>query len=418
MTFPTTITPFDGDALNRHVFADNLSNLILRYDRGVIAVDGAWGSGKTWLGKNLSNSLEIKTEAKVKTVWIDTFEADWDDDPTLSLLGAFAEQLTDEKRAEFVSAVAPYAAKLLLSIGKVAIQAVGKKIGIDEDQVNEIADAIAGTGDEYIKKKINDLAERKQSLATLKTILQEYIKEKGIKLVIFVDELDRCSPVFAIRFLERIKHLFDLENVVFVLLWNRTQIQNAVRVFYGEDTDGLMYLDRFIDWSFHLPNHHDTNGEQAMFSLIDKFIEKTNKEQQGLLISPRSWVAATCHLLTMNAREVTNVCKAIVNIKTSHMGAITIWLICLKIKSPTIYSKLRNKNNEGHNLAAEFLNEINLSNSQIHNFFQFARQFHIKNYSGDTVAYEAFLAQAPQTRNAFNDRDFTMAIEQLELQWR
>ena len=418
MTMISTAIPFDGDALNRGVFADNLKNLILRHRQGVIAVDGAWGSGKTWLGQNICLALDQDGEAKVKTVWIDTFDADWADDPALSLLGALAETLQSDTRQKFIESVAPYASKLLLTAGKVGLKAVGKMAGIDADDVDQLTGSIGDASEEYIKKKLSDLADRKNSLTELKSILQKSINENCSKLVIFVDELDRCSPAFAVRFLERIKHLFSLDDVVFVLLWNRTQIQNAVRVFYGEDTDGLMYLDRFIDWSCHLPNHHASNGVQAMHNLIERHAQKLGQEEHAILTNSQSWIAETCHQLKMTSREVDHVCSALGNSHRFHIDPLSIWLIALKVKTPITYTNLREQQKEGHKCAAELLDDASSFNERIKNFFDYTRHFHIKRYTGDAATYESFLRQAPRDTYAFVERDFIAKFEQLELQWR
>src|SRR5690242_5599096 len=53
-------------------------------------------------------------------------------------------------------------------------------------------------------------------------------------VVFFVDELDRCRPDYAVALLERIKHLFNVEGVVFVLSIDRQQLVNSVKAIYGE----------------------------------------------------------------------------------------------------------------------------------------------------------------------------------------
>ena len=53
---------------------------------------------------------------------------------------------------------------------------------------------------------------------TLNILLDKLLAERGDKLVIFVDELDRCNPLYAIKLLERIKNFLDIENIIFVIL--------------------------------------------------------------------------------------------------------------------------------------------------------------------------------------------------------
>jgi hypothetical protein len=69
-----------------------------------------------------------------------------------------------------------------------------------------------------------------------------------------VDELDRCNPTFAVKVLERIKHLFDVPNVVFILSIDKKQLVCSVKGFYGSnEIDAEEYLRRFIDIEYNLP---------------------------------------------------------------------------------------------------------------------------------------------------------------------
>ena len=73
------------------------------------------------------------------------------------------------------------------------------------------------------------------------------------KLIIFIDELDRCKPSFAIELLEIIKHYFNHDKVVFVLSTNLSEFQYCVKQYYGESFNGWKYLDRIIDLRITLP---------------------------------------------------------------------------------------------------------------------------------------------------------------------
>lgn len=73
-------------------------------------------------------------------------------------------------------------------------------------------------------------------------------------VVFFVDELDRCNPNYAVSVLERIKHLFDIPNLVFVLAINKKQLCNAIQGYFGSmNMDSNEYLRRFIDIEYTLP---------------------------------------------------------------------------------------------------------------------------------------------------------------------
>jgi hypothetical protein len=73
------------------------------------------------------------------------------------------------------------------------------------------------------------------------------------KVVIIIDELDRCRPTYAIELLERVKHLFDASGVVFILGIDRSQLNHSIRSLYGSEFDATGYLRRFIDLDYRLP---------------------------------------------------------------------------------------------------------------------------------------------------------------------
>ncbi len=79
------------------------------------------------------------------------------------------------------------------------------------------------------------------------------LSEKGNRLVVFIDELDRCSPTYVIKLLERIKHYFTCDNVTFVFSINFRELEYSIKHFYGEGIDACRYLDRFFDVRMQLP---------------------------------------------------------------------------------------------------------------------------------------------------------------------
>jgi len=91
------------------------------------------------------------------------------------------------------------------------------------------------------------------------------------KLVIVVDELDRCRPDYALALLETIKHFFfNVPNVHFVLGVNLSELQNSVRARYGQEVDAGLYLQKFISLTMRLPRHtkpkHGNLAELEYFS--------------------------------------------------------------------------------------------------------------------------------------------------------
>lgn len=69
-------------------------------------------------------------------------------------------------------------------------------------------------------------------------------------LYVLVDELDRCRPPFAVAMLERVKHLFEADNVVFIVATNTEQLQHSVSAIYGASFNSKGYLNRFFDRTY------------------------------------------------------------------------------------------------------------------------------------------------------------------------
>ena len=99
-----------------------------------------------------------------------------------------------------------------------------------------------------------------------------------------VDELDRCRPTYAIALLERIKHLFNINGIFFILGMDIMQLNHSVKAIYGQNMESEGYIKRFIDFEFSLPIPNKTNFVKYIFNRfgIDKIIN--NEYDKGKLI--------------------------------------------------------------------------------------------------------------------------------------
>lgn len=79
------------------------------------------------------------------------------------------------------------------------------------------------------------------------------LPEVANRAVLFIDELDRCRPEFAMQLLEQTKSLFLQDNIVVVYSTDRTQLAYSLQGVYGQNYDCHRYLQRFCDHRFDLP---------------------------------------------------------------------------------------------------------------------------------------------------------------------
>ena len=149
---------------------------------------------------------------------------------------------------------APILVKALVTkaLGNEAVKDLSEAIS---ESAGDVADLLSETA----KKRIEHYEEEKSSIQGFRKALGDLAAQlaqqpdKRQQLIFFVDELDRCRPDFAMTLLERIKHLFNVERVVFVLSVDRQQLRNTVQHLYGCGENADVYLRRFIDLSYQLP---------------------------------------------------------------------------------------------------------------------------------------------------------------------
>ena len=128
---------------------------------------------------------------------------------------------------------------------------------------------------EIAETATQDIFTHHSKLYEFKTALGEFAKVQTDKhIVIFVDELDRCRPDYAVKVLERIKHLFEAPGLVFVLATNREQLCHSINALYGAKFDADTYLRRFIEFDFTLkkPNMKSFIGSRIYSLGIDEFL--------------------------------------------------------------------------------------------------------------------------------------------------
>ena len=254
---------FDGCKLNRKKYAEILTQIVSQYNQGcVLAINGEWGTGKTTFVKMWKQYLE---DDKFNTLYFNAWENDFISDPLIGFIGEFKELNIDNKLDTELNNVTTNASKIAFSLIKGYINL---KTGSDVAKTfKECTDLLS--------KEFENYEDQKNSIEGFRTALEAFIKgcETRKPIIFFVDELDRCSPSYAVKVLERIKHLFSIPNIVFVLSVDKKQLCNAIKGYYGsESLDAENYLKRFIDIEYNLP---EPSYEDFCNYLYDQFeIEK------------------------------------------------------------------------------------------------------------------------------------------------
>lgn len=261
-TYENLLSTYINDSIGRNEDVFRFADILDSVDGDCsIALDGQWGSGKTFFVKQVKLLLDAGNEHvtildnddrnKIKSIWqsmnrkrefdyqpqlcvyYDAWENDSDDDPILSLVYSILTSLNiDEIPLENNNMFKKAAAVLELFSGR---------------NWSAIVSAF---------KSNNPLDEIKKSKDVDKEItefIDSLLVERGNRLVVFIDELDRCKPNYAVKLLERIKHYFSNDKVTFVFSVNMQELQHTIKKHYGSDFDAYRYLDRFFDLRITLP---------------------------------------------------------------------------------------------------------------------------------------------------------------------
>lgn len=254
LQFESGTWPCAQDLLGRHTEIENLSPVLLNAQSPLVfAVDAPWGGGKTTFFRLWEHYL---THEKKVSLYLNAWESDFAEDPLLPMLSILDRWLSNQSNNPGVKAAwekaKAYAPGILKSTAVAAAKAATFGALDLDKEYEKLASELTGGA---VGSLIDSFNVKQKSLERFKIQLGkalEALPEGQENLILFVDELDRCKPTYAIEVLERIKHLFDIDRLVFVLAINRDQLSKSLQGVYGPSFDGLHYLKRFIDLDYHL----------------------------------------------------------------------------------------------------------------------------------------------------------------------
>ena len=242
--------------INRNKYIDSFFKLINGIkENKIIALDGEWGSGKTWFVKSIeylmksdaNNELNIvnkdildNIKDNYMTFYYNAWENDDAENAMLSLIYKLINDSCMQKDEKEVGAIP----RLINTIIKFATNGA---VDIKQDVF----------GEQWNNKQITDCIETSEEIKkTFKELINNLLVENKNKILIIIDEIDRCKPIFAINLLENIKHFYDDDRIIFLVTTNNKELASSVCKVYGEKYDGDLYLDRFFDINLELTNNY------------------------------------------------------------------------------------------------------------------------------------------------------------------
>lgn len=344
--------PFREDCLDRRRYAEALTRLLVASKSPfVLAIDSAWGTGKSTFLQMWKPLLDC---GGFHTILLNAWKTDFFDEPLVPLLGELDRSfLALGKKGQAIMA-AKEKAKEIQKIGAKLVPvltnaAIRWALHTSEDIEKLLADCTEKLVQEKIEhyaSEISLIEKFRSSVAELATALPSGNERPGTQIVIMVDELDRCRPPYAILMLERIKHLFDVPGVVFVLALDRDQLAEAIRPTYGNGFDADGYLRRFFDLDFRLPNPNIRKYCDAQFTRLGfaaKFDRRQREEEASQSVDMLERVGA---FFDLSLREMNQLCARFgLLLDTSPpdepiYAPLSVFLIGLRMKESETYDEI------------------------------------------------------------------------------
>jgi hypothetical protein len=248
---------------------------------------------------------------------------------------------------------------------------------IEADSTAGLSGVISSVITERIENHTNDIkmvAAFRLTLSKLPSILS---KDRDKPLVIIVDGLDRCKPTYAVEMIEKIKHLFSVKNIIFVLAMNQEQIERSIRSIYGYDIDAGTYLQKFINLEMPLPKRTAESHQNDLKIYSEQLIRLHEIETWGDSVKIVDCADSLANHFNLSLRQLENVFTYITLFygssteKQFRLVPIVVMMSTLRVVDYSLFTSLL----KGRSSLDEVTKELNLDNINLDNKRIFATEW-------------------------------------------
>ena len=376
----------------------------------VLLLEDHFGMGKTHFSTRFAYYLR---ECKIDAIYFSAWENDYIEQPFVSfsaeILKYFNKSQTVKKKNLKKTALS--IKELILNLAKSTSTTYGINVfGNEVSTTVNNKEAISA-----VEKFLNNFIERDDYLTSFKKTLKSFIEElPNHKLVIIVDELDRCRPDYAMKTLEIIKHFFDIEGLFLIVPTNIRSLQRSVKALYGIDDEASKeasyesYINKFFSDKLYMykPEYLKLTQklitEKNIKALLDSNKLVLNDRYNSLSVL-QDKIAYYANGYKLSLREVKKICeKAIYICEHSNKN-----LYCEYIAYRLCEHEARIENNEiGLSLEYPLCIDIQSKKNQLLKFQTPVEVYRIGNtlYEQDFMnEYEIFRTRSFKSYKEFDD---------------
>ncbi|MBP2045193.1 KAP family P-loop NTPase fold protein [Methanobacterium aggregans] len=354
---------FEGiDLLNYKVFANILKEIITTQKTPLtIGLYGEWGSGKTSLMQMIKNELETKKKitkethltrrilryinrnvdkkSVIKTVWFDAWKFEKTHDLRVALILTILREMENDN--DYNSRIKKKVKKLIKNINWFgASMAVVNQFLPRQLTFQESTNRLLKLSKEDSVKTLKYLSEFEMDF---EEIVKDYVcgdhnaSDNCGRLIVFIDDLDRCTPEKAIDILEALKLFLNVEHCVFIIGVDKEVIEKYLEKKYAYMD--LNWKKGYLDKIIHIPFFIPPLREEIIKQFINSLGEFTDikKEEYIEIIAKVGSNPRTIKKL-INTLEIQNYLVKTQNFEIEP----EIWakLTVIQFKYPSFHKKL------------------------------------------------------------------------------
>ncbi len=387
---------WDGDVYDRQKMASRFLETVRCQEYPLtFALNGVWGSGKTFFLRRLCGQYEAMqnrpAKEKCRAIYFNAWEDDNLDDAILALVGQLNESLREGVCKEFVKGFFESAVPLFKNVTKSVLTAGmslwAKNNGVPDEESVLAEKAIEGVLSTDIRNSMKvlidsyfDAAKSKREFkARLENLARIVYEKTGAPLLFVVDELDRCRPTFAIEVLEKIKHFFSVPHIVFVLGIDKAQLGKSIQSVYGSiDVDN--YLHRFIDLEMHLQENSPSMFIDSLFERypINDYLnarKERDKNSQYSCADIQDAFKILCKIFKLSLREIEKAFRlfllslpTIAN-RVEGVKLVLALMVVLKVKKPDDAKKISELNDDVKGLIDSIFVDVKLKSRESYRIY-------------------------------------------------
>ncbi|RPJ31224.1 MAG: hypothetical protein EHM25_03765 [Nitrosopumilales archaeon] len=273
--------------LDFNLYSNAIVNIVRNsHPKFTIGIFGDWGTGKTTLINSVDKALQ--TDKDLIRIKLEAWRYKREQFPLVSLLKSIAYALPAEKQFEELKQKLETSAINFLKKTPDILTSIISKYALEED---EISHEMLESFKKELNSKIQLIAELDKDTVYFdgfeeikKEIKNLRLNNPAFRIIVFVDDLDKCSSKKALEILELIRVFHDIEGFVYIIGISHDMIVKLSNIENNETSnDGEHYIKKLIQIPITLPKWSNQDIVNLVKDLAkkgmihDKFKEVVDK---------------------------------------------------------------------------------------------------------------------------------------------